>query len=164
MRLTIIALLTMLMLRPLFAAERGWVYAGDLDGDGIADSIRSGPEEIFGRGGGPFLLTITGAEGEPDRHAMLWASGAFVFALDPGTEHWSPRLWSYTRVEPRHGAVGYIDLDQEMAEGGLMVRAGDDGREIDAAICDAIFDQAHQITLQEVQDYRPPELPPGIKW
>lgn len=140
----------------------GGVFVGDLNGDGLDDSIRSGPELYFEKYGGPFLVTLASSEGEP-QHVIIWSS-ASVFAYEQGYDGKWHRVWTVSGGPAGVMLVSYVNLSNLTDRGGFTM---DDrgGETIESAkLFEAVFTDDNRLTMTYPDAYEPPELPDGMRW
>jgi len=135
-------------------ADTGYVYSGDLNGDGVADSIRSGPSDLFGNGGGPFVVSISdGSGGFIARDIGLHP---LAVSLDLVTGH--PRLWTYWRSSCCGGTLSVTTLDEKFETYFVPLEFGEDFSSPTASrdVYNSIFSTERRIEFEVVADYEPP--------
>lgn len=146
---------------PIFAGT-GYVYVGDLNQDGIADRIESGPTEFFGNAGGPFLITLS--KGDTDFESFILGLHPFAVRaelLDTG----KVRLWSYWRMGGRFGSLCTTDLSGiEPSTDCLRIYTGSDATDVGRGVYDSVFDAYKRLVFTEVQNYIAPPHPCGFDW
>jgi hypothetical protein len=85
----------------------GYTFQGDLNGDGIPDSIMSGPSELFGNAGGPFIVSLSSSNEGFMREEVFLHPKAAALEVVPG--HY--RLWAYHRLGCCEGTLNITTLD-----------------------------------------------------
>ena len=85
------AIIALLLIGQIAVADIGFVYKGDLNGDGIEDALMSGPYMMFGNGGGPFMLRL----GQKDGSYIDKVIGLHPKAVALERNGVKSRLWSY---------------------------------------------------------------------
>lgn len=135
-------------------AQTGYVYTGDLNADGIADTIQSGPSELFGNGGGPFIVSLSDGKGGFRRAVVALHPQAV--ALDQAGGH--PRLWTYWRSSCCAGTLGITVLDSTFETRTIPLDFGPDPQAptLSRAVYDGVFRDAYRIVFERVDGYQPP--------
>jgi len=139
--------------------EDGYVYNGDLNGDGIADKIESGPSWTFGTGGGSFVVTINGKTNQQS-YAI---GGKPYFALEK-IPTGNMRLWSYWHMSAQEGVLTSYMFTPELKQENITINPGDGGTDLGNAIMKAVFNEKDLIKLKKVKDYTIPPNPSGLEW
>ena len=142
-------------------AQTGYVYSGDLNGDGILDTIKSGPSELFGNGGGPFVLSLSDGKGG----FLLRDIGLHPEAVALDFVEGHPRLWSYWRMSCCDGSLGVTTLDASFKTETISLNFGKGVSEptISRNIYESIFRPENRIVFTFVENYEPP-LPLSGEW
>jgi hypothetical protein len=138
-------------------AETGYVFEGDLNGDGIPDSIMSGPSKLFGNAGGPFIVSLSDGKGHFIRKET--ALNPDLTAFDPAEGH--PRIWGYWHVSSSEGVLSATTLD-EAFETKTINLYGDNPESdtsMSAAIFNAVFNKKTIMKFRKVKNYK---LPPPL--
>jgi|GEM_PF-3275618 len=157
------SLIVMLLLTALPAhAESGWIYKGDINGDGIEDLLSSGPAAQFGNAGGPFVLQLSAEGGKTIRHVIELHPMAVALETPAAGQSAPPVLWAYRRHGGRSGSLVRLQLGAQLTQESVKISPGGLGTEIGDAIYSAVF--AHRIEFSPVTDYTPPARPDGIEW
>ena len=155
--------LAFLMLGLSVRAETGWVYHGDLNGDGVADKIESGPMWTFGNGGGAFVVTISGnADLEQKTYSIGGKPECFAIEHTPKNKM---RLWTFWHLSSQEGGlISYVFNENGMKKAVLTINPGDGGTVIGNAIMDAVFNDETRINFEKVENYIVPPNPSGEEW
>jgi hypothetical protein len=156
--MTRLLLLLALLTTPL-SAESGYEYHGDLNADGIPDSIVTGPAELFGTGGGPLVITLSQPGGKTKVMSISGKPG--VIALEKGP---IPRLYLYLHNSARTGNLVQQDLAGDFASHTIAMQGEDGGTELGDQIFAVIFAKPNLLTFTEVPNYTPPPNPDGQEW
>ena len=121
---------------------------------GIADTIQSGPSELFGNGGGPFIVSLSDGKGGFQRAVVALHPQAV--ALDQAGGH--PRLWTYWRSSCCAGTLGITVLDGTFETRTIPLDFGPDPQAptLSRAVYDGVFRDAHRIVFERVDGYQPP--------
>jgi hypothetical protein len=136
------------------SAETGYVYSGDLNRDGVMDSIKSGPSEMFGNGGGPFVLSLSDGNGGFLLRSLELHPEAV--ALDVVEGH--ARLWSYWRSSCCDGSLGVTTLDSAFETQTISLNFGKSNGEpsVSLLIYQSVFRPENRIRFELVENYEPP--------
>lgn len=140
----------------------GGMFVGDLNGDGIDDSIRSGPQLYFEKYGGPYLVTVSSKDGKPQHH-LVW-TGQASFAYEQGHDGRWHRLWMCTSGARGEMNVGYLNLSKPSDRGHWSMGYGGEETSVQAKLFAAVFNADNELTLTYPDAYEPPELPEGMRW
>jgi hypothetical protein len=139
-------------------AETGYVFEGDLNGDEIVDSIKSGPSQLFGNGGGPFIISFSNGLGgfiqkEIGLHPM-------AVALELVNGH--PRIWSYWRMSCCEGELSITTLDEKFETQSITMYPGDtpDSPTLSMDVYNTVFKNKHLIEFKKVENY---QVPPSLR-
>lgn len=138
-------------------AGSGYRYSADLNGDGLADSIVSGPAEMFGNGGGPFLLSLSLGDSEFTRHVVLLHPQAV--AWERNGRH--SRLWSYHRSGASAGSLSSLSLDGRFERQTIRLQLDPDESGLNRALYALLFAGEHKLEFDPVQAHVPPDWPWG---
>ncbi|WP_188662697.1 hypothetical protein [Arenimonas soli] len=155
----------LLLLLALVSGEAGvgtgYVHTGDLNGDGVPDSIMSGPSGLFGNGGGPFIVSLSDGKGGFRRIELALHPQAV--ALDQAGGH--PRLWTYWRSSCCAGTLSVTTLDGSSAPQHIPLDFGQDpgAPTLSRALYDSVFRESNRIAFERVDNYQPPP-PLGGEW
>lgn len=145
-------------------AETGFVYKGDLNGDGIDDHIQSGPQDLFGNAGGPCVVTVSVSPTEHKKGIVSCGPGGILLEKSIN-KMWPSRLWDYGRISAGEGTIMTITLDGKFTTEHITLYSmahGDDS--IGIAILKAVRGKAQFIKFDQVENYAPPENPCGVQW
>ena len=138
-------------------AEIGYIFEADLNGDGFEDSIMSGPYGMFGNGGGPFLLSLSKADGTFAKQAIgLHPKAA---ALEKNGE--KSKIWGYWHSSAKSGELGYTMLDGSFKTEYITLYFEPDTDGINRKIYELIFNKNQLIKFKKIENYIPPEYPWG---
>jgi hypothetical protein len=158
--------LSCLLLVPLTAfADTGFVYKGDLNGDGIEDSIQSGPSGLFGNAGGPCVVSVSVSPKEYKKGMVDCSSWGFL--LERSTNKlWPARYWSYMRHGGGQGSIGATTLDGKFTTQYITLydMMGAEADTLGKAILKVVNEKAELIKFDQVDNYTPPEQPCGAQW
>jgi hypothetical protein len=161
-----LASLLFLLLFPLIVfAETGFVYEGDLNGDGIDDYIQSGPRELFGNAGGPCVISVSVSPREHKKGLVNCSPAGFLLEKS-ANKMWPSRYWNYWWLGGGAGSITATTLDGRFATESIVLY-GMMGEEIDTlgkAILKAVRDKAQLLRFKQVENYTPPEQPCGDQW
>lgn len=143
-------------------SEEGWVYTGDLNGDGIDDTIESGAAELFGKAGGPFVISISNPDGTIQKSVVF--AHPHCIAPEPVDEGEMTNIfiWTYSRLSNREGKLVRYNLLDSKATQSITIRPGDAGTNLGNSIYQALL--THRIQLNRVEDYTVPPHPNGHQW
>ena len=140
-------------------AEVGYTYDGDLNGDGIADSLKSGPNDGAGKGGWPFALSISGPTGAIDRRVILIVPGSTW--LESGER---PKLW-YLGSSGMDPFLGCICLYGTFHGSSVPLSYGEEiSDSVGGQILGAIQRRCLKLEFERIENYQPPESPDGTGW
>lgn len=161
--LTILALVVpflALHVSPAFA-QTGYVFKGDLNGDGVEDSIMSGPPEMFGNAGGPFVVTLSARDGGALVQTLFLHPEAVSLDFQEG----NPRLWTYSRSSCCGGNLSAIRLAEGFEVESIRLDFDQDGASASMSrdVYEAVFHASRRIRFDVVDHYEPPP-PPGGEW
>ena len=136
------------------AADTGYVYTADLNGDGIEDSIRSGPSWLFGNGGGPFIVSISdGTAGFILREIEMHPMAASLDLVDG-----KPRIWTYWRTSCCDGTLSVTTLDKAFETSSVRLNFSEDSssQSISREIYNGVFSNENRIDFTTIENYDPP--------
>jgi len=134
------------------AAESGYIYEKDLNGDGIIDKLESGPSGLFGSGGGPFLLTLS----QPDGKFVSRVVGLHPKADSLHSNGSKSQIWGYWHHSADSGTLRAIQLDGSFKAQEMNLHFSPNRSGIATAIYKSIFNPAHLISFNKVENYTPP--------
>ena len=145
-------------------SDTGFYFNGDLNGDGIDDSIQSGPSEMFGSGGGPCVLTVSILNGASKKEIISCHISGII--LEESTDKFKPsRLWQYSRFNPGEGSISSITLDGDFKVQSMTLYLDTTSVEgIGTGILKAIKEKGRLIKFEQDEDYVPPDNPCGVQW
>jgi hypothetical protein len=133
---------------------------GDINRDGVADKIASGPGELFGNGGGPFVVTLGSRKGPPKQFVLnLHRLAATVENTATAT-----RIWSYWHLSGRSGDLCVDTLTDKTSRQCITIYAGDGGTAMGNALVERIFSKGQRLEFKDVEPYVPPPHPDGREW
>lgn len=140
----------------IVSAEVGYVFEADLNGDGVTDSLKSGPQDLFGNGSGPFMLRVSNEKG---------GFSQIVIGLHPkavALEKNGPisKVWSYHRSSSSTGKLEYVLLDGNFTKEGIILRFNETRTGLSSEIYKLIFNENKTIGFEVVDNY----LPPKYNW
>lgn len=145
------------------AGEFGMVGEFDLNGDGIIDRIQSGPRELFGQSGGPFVVTLGENGTLPEKSYLIHGNGRFV--IETGNDNGPTRLWSYGRISCCEGILAsYVFTSDGMEQQQITINPGDGGSDVGRANYRSIFSEENLLPLKRISPYSPPPNPSGRDW
>ena len=140
--------------------EDGWVYYGDLDLDGKDDSLVSGPANMFGNAGGPYILSLTSV----GKNFDIAGHGSWAVERHDG----NLRLWNYWHLSSGEGSLGYLEIDTKTgmaSNSSLIIYAGDSGTDLGNKLYNAVYDNKNLISATRIENYTPPKLNAnGLEW
>jgi len=149
----------LLLVPSTLLADTGFMYKGDLNGDGIEDLIQSGPSQFFGQAGGPCVISVSVA---PKKYKKgLVSCSPWGFSLEKSkNKMWPSRYWSYWRHTLGEGSFTATTLDGQFTVQTITLydTVSDD------ALGKAINDRTQLIKFEQVDNYVPPEHPCGAPW
>ncbi|MDH5444381.1 MAG: hypothetical protein OEY52_02425 [Gammaproteobacteria bacterium] len=160
-----IIILSLLFLSPLTAlAETGFIYRGDLNGDGVDDSIQSGPRSLFGKSGGPCVITLSTAQKKALKALINCRPDGFI--LEKSENKYMPsRYWGYWNHGGGEATVTAITLDGKFKRQSLdLYGTVGNKQNLSNAILVAIKTHTQHIKFKPVENYTPPEHPCGDEW
>lgn len=158
--------LSCLLLVPLTAfAETGFVYKGDLNGDGIEDFIQSGPSDLFGNAGGPCVVSVSVS---PKEHKKgLVECNPWGFLHEKSNDKMRPsRYWNYWRYGGGVGSISVTTLDGNFKTQAISLYDvfGSEDDTLGNAILKAVKEKTQLIRFEQVVNYTPPKQPCGAEW
>jgi hypothetical protein len=135
-------------------AETGYVFEGDLNDDGVLDSIMSGPSELFGNGGGPFIVSLSNGSGGFNRKEIGLHPKAAALDLVKG----HPRIWGFWHLSCCEGTLSITTLDEKFETQTIQLYfSGDQGYPtVSQNIYNAIFEGKSLIKFKTVENYQVP--------
>ena len=136
-------------------AETGYVFESDINNDGVMDSIVSGPSELFGNAGGPFIISLSnGKDGFIKKVLGLHPSAV---AIDVANGH--PRIWTYWRSSCCFGSLVVTTLGKQFKEEHIDLYFGEswDSPTVSRDIYHAIFQGKYAIKFKTVENYSVPK-------
>jgi len=138
--------------------ETGYVYEGDLNGDGIQDKITSGPSGQFGNAGGPFMISLSQKDGTLKNKSLGFHPMAIALEKTSSGNY----LWGYWRYSSRGGDLFHITLDGHFIKTKINIRAGSNS-ELGTSIYNTIFGENSKyiIKLKKIDNYTPLDYPWG---
>ena len=134
-------------------AEIGYVYEADLNGDGVSDSLRSGPKAMFGNAFGPFMLSLS----KPDGTSTKKVIGLHPRAAALESNGQESRIWGYIRGGLDEGGLCYTKLDGTFEEGCIDMYLNKKDNSLSREFYDLIFDENKAIKFKEIENYVPPK-------
>lgn len=134
-------------------AETGYIYETDFNGDGINDSLRSGPKAMFGNAGGPYMLSLSRGDGTFSQKIIRLHP--LACALEMNGKY--SRIWSYWRSSAGTGSLSYIMLDGTFKEKSISMYFSGDGTSLSRQLYDLIFEKNKIIKFKEIENYSPPK-------
>ncbi|WP_444888232.1 hypothetical protein [Microbulbifer sp. JMSA008] len=137
-------------------ADYGYTYSGDLNGDGIADRIMSGPSAMFGNSGGPFIIYLSKADGTYINKVVAFHPKAIAFEK---YESGRNSLWGYWRHGTRQGTLFKLSLDGEFKVESITINPI--GSNLSSGIYSTVFDKNSLLKIKRVEGYMPPDYPWG---
>lgn len=133
-------------------AEIGYKFEGDLNGDGVNDTLESGPHYLFGaNGAGPILITLSNTHGEPHVHKM-YANPASL-ALEKHEN--GNLLWSYSHGVTS-GVLFNVSLDGKFTYREIKVNGGVSPSTLTEMLLDLVFSRDFLLKLIITDPYIPP--------
>ncbi len=146
-----------------FAEEYGYVGEIDLDGDGVNDTIESGPMSMFGNGGGPLIVTLSANAATEAKKYLIAANTRFaVESIGPGRPI---RLWSYWRLGSGEGTLSsFVFTKSGLVKEDVRIFVGEVETTISSGIIAAIFNDESIFDLKRVSPYRTPPHPTESQW
>jgi len=138
-------------------AEKGYVWEGDLNGDGRIDKIQSGPMEFFGRNG-PYIIRLSKGKDSWIEQIVTFGHSGINLAVE---KYGSPdfRLWSYVGISAGEGMISILTMEDEIKSDGFYIFAGDQGTDLGRAIFKAIFTKDRLLQFKEIDNYIVPPRP-----
>ena len=160
LKINILVILAFISFQMECFGEDGLVYNGDLNNDGIADKIESGPSGMFGAQGqnGPFILTLS--VGGKSKKIGLGGTGIWILERYKNFL----RFWGYNHLSASSGYMGYSQINLVSGEleksERMLIYTGDGGTELGNLLGATIFenDKLEKCHCSKVKDYQPPEL------
>jgi hypothetical protein len=134
-------------------AEIGYVYEADLNGDGISDSLRSGPNAMFGNAFGPFMLSLS----KPDGTFVKKVIGLHPRATALESNGQESRIWGYIRGGLDEGSLCYTKLDGSFEENCIDMYLGKKDNHLSRELYDLILDENKIVKFIEIENYVPPK-------
>jgi hypothetical protein len=153
-----LALIILLTCTAVPAAE-GWQYTGDLNADGTPDTIRSGPQNLFGNAGGPFVVRLSRLNGTHREHAIF--AHRLCMAPELVGQKNSPTLilWTYHRSNAYEGRLVRYEFGEKPKITKISIYPKSPvGKALYAAIT------ASRLTLVKIPNYTVPSNPSGEQW
>lgn len=150
--------LCILFISQLSIAGSGYVFTGDLNGDGVEDSIKSGPLGLFGNAGGPFMVSLSKSDGTFVRKVIGFHINAIALETN---EAGINNLWGYWRGGSQQGSLFKVSLDGNFKHEGIAINVGINGSDIGSSLYSSIFNNQHLLKLKKVENYLPPDYPWG---
>ncbi len=135
------------------AADTGYFLEQDLNNDGIMDKIESGPSNLFGNGGGPFLVTLSQPEGKFVTQIVELHPKAASLQIN-GNKN---QLWIYWRNSYNSGVLRTIQLDNTFKAQDIDIYFSEDRSGLTEKIFETIFHPDHLIKFLEIEGYTPPK-------
>jgi hypothetical protein len=103
-------------------ADTGFTYTGDLNGDGLDDFIKSGPSSLFGKGGGPCVLSVSVSKNKYKKEVITCTQSGLI--LEQSTNKYQPsRLWLYSSFTAGEGSLSTVTLDGNFKKNLLLFMA-----------------------------------------
>lgn len=127
-------------------SETGYVFSGDLNGDGIDDTLESGPSSMFGNAGGPFLLTLSS-----DNTFVFKVLGFHPHAISLEKHKNGNKLWSYWRLSSNNGSLRSVFLDENFKEEHVHIQSGNSGTVQGNRIYKALFNEKYLLKMIKKQ-------------
>ena len=134
------------------ADDIGYVYEGDLNGDGVSDTIASGPHDQFGSAGGPFVIVLSQLNGTPV-HKIVYLHPSAISLEHHVTGNF---LWGYARHGGGTGTLFSISFDGQFKTEEITINAGPFYSDLAASISNAVFNEKFRLILKKVDSYEPP--------
>jgi len=113
--------LVLLSVLTIAAGAEGWQYAGDLNGDGVSDHIKSGPPELFGNAGGPFVVELSKPDGSYQAHAIFAHRLCMAHEAVESAEGVEVVIWTYRRWGSEEGRLIRYELGDELEVSHLTI-------------------------------------------
>ncbi|MBN2789494.1 MAG: hypothetical protein JXR69_04850 [Candidatus Delongbacteria bacterium] len=134
-------------------AEHGYVFRGDLNEDGLIDSIKSGPSVMFGNGGGPFIIWL----GQKDGNSLMKITGFHPKAVALEKNGSKSKLWNYNRAGASQGSLGYTILDSTFKKEFIHLDFNKEFSGLSSKIYKMFFREEYLIKFEYIDNYTPPE-------
>ena len=149
-------LISILLSSKIASAEIGYIYEHDFNDDGIHDSLMSGPEYLFGNGGGPFMLRLSKADGTFSEKVI--GLHPKVAALEQNGSN--SKIWGYWHMSASEGVLGYVLLDGSFKQENLRLQFHQSHEGLSSKIYDLVFNENQIIKFRKVENY----IPPKYEW
>ena len=127
--------------------------------EGGKATLESGPQELFGNGGGPFLITILWNNGTKTQKLTQLHPSAI--AIERGTV---TRIWGYLHSSSTEGALTTIDLVNGLPERQITINSDGNGSDFGNSIYAVVFSVDRVLKLEKILDYKTPERADGAEW
>ena len=134
-------------------ADTGYVYEGDMNNDGIADTLQSGPSSLFGKGNGPFVLKLSVNNNEYNSTIIILNVNGFY--LERTTK--GNRIWSYYPVSMERGILRSTELNSNFSIVDKEFSVNDNRLR-------AVLTEKYLVKFRVVEDYNVPQHPCGKQW
>jgi len=153
----VISCLCILINASLLLAEKGYVWEGDLNGDGRIDTIQSGPMSHFGNRGGPYVLRVSKGKDGWVEHVIGFGHMGNIAVEKLGTPDF--RLWGYHGHSAGEGGIFVLTIGDQLTSEGITIFAGDQGTDLGRDLYNAVFKKERMLTFKIVDNYEVPRNP-----
>jgi len=143
----------LIIFSPCAFSATGYIYEGDLNNDGISDSLKSGPLSLFGKGNGPFVLKLSTENNKFNSSLIILNINGFHLERTSKIN----KIWSYYPITVEEGILRSTELGSKLYTVNKEVYKGD-------KLLESVLDRKNLINFKVIENYTPPPHPCGHQW